>query len=159
MRILGKYIHANLWEINPRESVGNKSMEIFGKYIRAKFQEEFPCEPLQRISQHFVFLYLYRMFSLFLVTLPKQTESVYTHIVTTWVRRRLGTRPPLSRYLFIDEKASCHRDTDVQRQRSCKRRDVESWPLSGNAGYIQISIYGRSITAWLGEKRRDRCRI
>lgn len=34
------------------------------------------------------------------------------------------TRPPLSGYLFIDEKASCHRDTDVRRQRARERRDT-----------------------------------
>lgn len=59
-------------------------------------------------------------------------------IATTWVCGR-STRPPLSSgYLFIDEKASCHRDTDVRRQRAGKRRDTsgrcrrrgEGWTFS-----------------------------
>lgn len=50
VEIFGKYFHANLGQIYPCESVGNKSTQIFGKYIRAMFQEEFPRKPLQRIS-------------------------------------------------------------------------------------------------------------
>lgn len=71
MRILGKYIHANLWEINPCESLGNISVQSFRKNFPANLCREFR-------STLFSYIYI-AVFSISRHTSEADRVCIYTY--------------------------------------------------------------------------------